>query len=81
MQQIKNKIIWITGASSGIGEACSYLFAAEGASLILTATRKEQLKKVQQKCIDLGAKCEILSYDLSDIDNLDALTDKALSLF
>ncbi len=74
-------VVWITGASSGIGEACSYLFAAEGASLILTATRKEQLKKVQQKCIDLGAKCEILPYDLSDIDNLDALTDKALSLF
>ncbi len=74
-------VVWITGASSGIGEACSYLFAAEGASLILTATREEQLKKVQQKCIDLGAKCEILPYDLSDIDNLNELADKALSVF
>lgn len=81
MQSIKNKTIWITGASSGIGEACSYLFAAESANLILTATREEQLKKVQQKCIELGAKCEILPFDLSEIDRLDTLTDKALSFF
>lgn len=81
MQPIKNKTIWITGASSGIGEACSYLFAAEGANLILTATREEQLKRVQQKCIGLGAKCEILPFDLSNIENLGALTDKALSFF
>lgn len=73
--------IWITGASSGIGEACSYLFASEGAKLILTATREEQLKKVQQKCIELGAECEILPCDLLQIDRLDAIADKALSIF
>lgn len=76
-----DKTIWITGASSGIGEACSYLFASEGARLILTATREEQLKKVLQKCIELGAECEILPCDLSQIDRLDAITDKALSIF
>ena len=73
--------VWITGASSGIGEACSYLFASEGAKLILTATREEQLKKVQQKCINLGAECEILPCDLSQIDRLNAITDKAVSIF
>lgn len=81
MQQIKNKTIWITGASSGIGEACSYLFAKESANLILTGTQVDKLANVQKKCIELGANCEILPYDLSDIDNLDELTDKALSLF
>lgn len=73
--------IWITGASSGIGEACSYVFAAEGANLILTGTREEQLKKVQQKCSKMGAKCQILPFDLSEVDRLDAVADKAFSMF
>ena len=74
-------VVWITGDSSGIGEACSYLFAEEGARLILTATREEQLEKVRQKCIHLGAQCEVLPCDLSEIDRLDAVTDKAVSIF
>lgn len=75
------KTIWITGASSGIGEACAYLFAKEKANLILTATRADKLKEVQNKCISLGTRCEILPYDLSDLDNIDELTDKAVAIF
>lgn len=78
---LNNKTIWITGASSGIGEACAYLFAEEKANLILTATRADKLKEVQNKCINIGAKCEILPYDLSDLDNIDELTDKAVAAF
>ena len=74
-------IIWITGASSGIGEATAYRFAQEKASLILTATRAERLAEVQQECIRLGARCEILPCDLSELSTLDAVTDRALSLF
>lgn len=76
-----NKTIWITGASSGIGEACAYLFAKEKANLILTATREDKLKEVREKCISLGSKCEILPYDLSDLENIDSLTDKAIAAF
>ncbi len=75
------RIIWITGASSGIGEACAYLFAREQACLLLTATREAQLKKVQQKCVEMGSVCEILPFDLSDTDRLHELTDKAISFF
>lgn len=77
----KNNTIWITGASSGIGEACAYLWAKEKANLILTATREERLKEVQEKCIKLGARCEVLPYDLSNLDGIDALTDRAMGLF
>ena len=76
-----SKTIWITGASSGIGEACAYLWAKEKANLILTATREERLKVVQEKCIQLGARCEVLPYDLSNLEGSDELTDRAIGLF
>ena len=77
MQKILNKVIWITGASSGIGEACAYLFAEKGARLILTATKVDKLKNVKSKCIELGGNCEILPYDLADIQGIDKLVENA----
>ncbi len=78
---IDNKTIWITGASSGIGEACAYLYAREGVDLILTATRADRLVEVQAECIRLGAQCVILPYDLTDLAHIDELTDKAIAAF
>jgi short-subunit dehydrogenase len=45
-----NKVVWITGASSGIGEALAYAFAAEGALLVLSARREEELQRVAKVC-------------------------------
>ncbi|MEY2941684.1 MAG: hypothetical protein RJA67_1370 [Bacteroidota bacterium] len=45
-----NKVVWITGASSGIGEALAYAFAAEGAQLVLSARREEELQRVAKAC-------------------------------
>ncbi|MDY0142084.1 MAG: SDR family oxidoreductase [Bacteroidales bacterium] len=81
MQKILNKVIWITGASSGIGEACAYLFAEKGARLILTATKVDKLKNVKSKCIELGGNCEILPYDLADIQGIDKLVENALAVY
>ena len=41
--------VWITGASSGIGEACAYRYAAEGAKLILTSSSAPRLECVAEK--------------------------------
>lgn len=49
MQNLKDKIVFITGASSGIGAACAEQFAALGAKLILTARRIERLKQLATK--------------------------------
>lgn len=81
MQKINNKNIWITGASSGIGEACAYIFAREQANLILTSSNADKLTVVSSKCIKLGAKCTILPYDLSNLEDLDKLTNQAISIY
>jgi 3-hydroxy acid dehydrogenase/malonic semialdehyde reductase len=48
MQSLKNKIVFITGASSGIGKACAEQFAAAGANVILTARRIDRIEKLAQ---------------------------------
>ncbi|MCL1821991.1 MAG: SDR family oxidoreductase [Prolixibacteraceae bacterium] len=81
MKKFDNKVVWITGSSSGIGEACAYEFAGQGAHLILTALEPDILAKVKEKCEALGAKCEVLPYNLSDLDGIDELVNKALVCF
>lgn len=46
---LKDKIVFITGASSGIGKACAFDFAKEGAKLILTARRDERLHQLKEQ--------------------------------
>lgn len=75
------KTIWITGASSGIGEACAYQYARKGFNLILTASRADKLAEVQASCLRLGAQCAVLPYDLGHLEQIDALTDQAIAAF
>lgn len=74
--------VWITGASSGIGEACACRYASEGARLILTSSSAERLEKVAARCRDLGAPAvTVLPYDLSVTDGIDALVENAWNAY
>ena len=55
MESLKNKIVFITGASSGIGEATAHAFAAAGARLLLCARRMGRLERLQADLLAAGA--------------------------
>jgi len=82
MSYLKNKVIWITGASSGIGEALAYELARQGARLILSARRKEELNRVKGNCLaSAQPDIRILPLDLSKPETLKLSTDAATQLF
>ena len=64
----KNKIVWITGASSGIGEALAYEFASKGANLVLSARREPELQRVAEQCEKQGGRVLVLPFDMVDLD-------------
>lgn len=65
----KDKKVWITGASSGIGEALAYAFAKEGAQLILSARNETELERVRANCQD-AISVEVLHLDIGDHDSV-----------
>ncbi len=48
MKSLKGKIVFITGASSGIGKSCAYAFAKEGANLVISARRKNLIDEIAE---------------------------------
>lgn len=77
----KNKVIWITGASSGIGEALVKKFSKQGAKLILSARRKDELEKLRNHCNLNESNSMILDFDLANSNNYHELTEKVISKF
>jgi short-subunit dehydrogenase len=78
----ENKVIWVTGASSGIGEACVYELSKQSARLVLTALEEDVLEKVKEKCLQMGAKeVRVLAADLSLLDVLEPLAASAWNCF
>ena len=66
-----NQVVWITGASSGIGEALAVAWSREGASLVLSARNAAELERVRNACVD-PQKHRVLPLDLTDTNAIDA---------
>jgi short-subunit dehydrogenase len=78
--KFKNKTIWITGASSGIGKAMALAFSNQGANLILSARNEEKLNEVKQECL-YPEQVEVLPLDLTNYNSFKEKTNTALTFF
>jgi dehydrogenase/reductase SDR family protein 7B len=79
---LNGKIVWITGATSGIGEALAKECYLAGARVILSARRAKELERVAAECEKLGRghHPDILALDLSNLDQLKEKAEEAISL-
>lgn len=80
-QQIQDKVIVITGASSGIGKATALAFAASGARLVLGARREKELEDTAAACRARGAETAVLPVDVAEEAQVQALTRRAVEAF
>lgn len=78
---VKNKVVWITGASSGIGEALAYALSKKGAKLILSARRRVELERVMSSCEGSVENIKILPLDVAQRSSLRLITAAAIQLF
>jgi dehydrogenase/reductase SDR family member 7B len=82
MASLNNKVIWITGASSGIGEALVRVLALNNNKLILSSRKVEVLEKVKASLPEAAqANTKILALDLSQPETLNAKAEEALAIY
>ncbi|WP_394748624.1 SDR family oxidoreductase [Spongiimicrobium salis] len=80
MSKIDNKVVWITGASSGIGEALTYALSKRGCKLIISARNTAQLEEVKRRSFTPDA-IEIVPLDLAEHHAMPQKVDAALKAF
>lgn len=80
MTQIKDRVVLLTGASSGIGEALAYNLATKGAKLVIAARRENELERVKQVCQN-PANVAVLPLDLGEVNTLDQKVKDAEGFF
>ncbi|QXP73342.1 SDR family oxidoreductase [Tenacibaculum sp. AHE15PA] len=78
--QLKNKVFWITGASSGIGKSLAIELSNYDVNLILSSRNKNALEEVKNKCKNIS-KVKIVTLDLEKYENMNSKVKEALLCF
>src|SRR6185436_14499911 len=77
MERYRHQVVWITGASSGIGEALAVAWSREGARVVLSARNRAELERVRGNCANPDAHV-VLPLDLKDVDAINAAATQVL---
>jgi NADP-dependent 3-hydroxy acid dehydrogenase YdfG len=78
---IEGKVVVITGASSGLGEAAARLLSAQGASVVLGARRADRLRSLADALTEGGGKATALTADVTDCGQVKALVEAAVQTY
>ena len=81
MVSFKNKVVWITGASSGIGESLAEAFAKEGARVIISSHEPEELDRVKARLSSISKEVHPVVFNLGDPKAVEAAATKVLKEF
>ena len=81
MSEIQGKVVIITGASSGLGEATAHRLAQAGAKLVLGARREERLEALRDAIVEQGGEAIYRVTDVTDRSQVDALAEAARSAY
>lgn len=79
MQNLNNKVVLITGASSGIGEACARLLAKAGARVVMGARRSERLDRIAADIVADGGQAQTISLDVTQRAEFEAFANQAIA--
>ncbi|XP_043836116.1 dehydrogenase/reductase SDR family member 7 [Dromiciops gliroides] len=83
--ELSNMVVWVTGASSGIGEELAYQLSKLGTSLVLSSRKANELERVKKKCLEISNLKEkdilVLPLDLTDRSSHEVATKTVLQHF
>ena len=81
MQNLKNKVVLITGASSGFGEDAALLFAKEGCKVVLAARRIDRLQDLAAKIQNAGGEAIAVPVDIINSADVDGMVKSTLDIY
>jgi short-subunit dehydrogenase len=79
--EVKGKVVIVTGASSGIGEATAREFGKEGAKVVLAARRVDKLQTLAEEINKMGTESLVVQADLSKLEDIQKLVNETLAKF
>ena len=78
---IEGKVVVITGASSGLGEATAQHLATEGATVVLGARRVDRIRALAEELVDAGGKALAVETDVTRLEEVQALVEAAVKSY